>query len=161
MKIPLSTDPPIPEPRELRRMVCGDHQNLREQITAVVELLDTEHVEGHGDAYARARPMLERFAEQLFAHMALEDTYMVPLLREDFAWGEMRARGVLAHHAEQRRTLNRLVDRLHRAGEAREGLVEDFRSFLTELELDMGEEERALLGPEVLGDSIVHVEAGA
>jgi iron-sulfur cluster repair protein YtfE (RIC family) len=142
-------------------MVLADHANLRTRLARLASCLDTEQIEAHGDRIPEARKIFASLATFFLAHLKFEDEYLVPLLRDDFAWGDMRARATLVHHAEQREELTQLRELVESESTDPVELRATLEQFIALLDIDMMHEESGILSPEVLGDHIVNVEAGA
>ena len=150
-----------PGPREVRTMILEDHKELRTRLARLSECLEVERLEAHGDELTNARQHFDKVSRFFAAHIAFEDEFLVPLLRDDFAWGEIRARAILEHHAEQREELADLARLVRSESVDPEGLRANLDTFVSSLAIDMQEEEAGVLRPDILGDDIVTVEAGA
>lgn len=156
---PTKTAPP--RPNEVREMILADHGEMRVRLERLGKLLDEEHIEAHGDRVGAARKEFRDFAQFFGAHLDFEDEFLAPLLREDFAWGELRADKLLRHHKEQRDELIVLTKLIEDKGADAQNQVAALEQFVAHLELDMKQEETAILRPETMGDQMVVVEAGA
>ena len=150
-----------PTADELRELIVSDHRRFRKELEGLVELLDRETIEMHGEARDAIASRFADFAEEFLAHLALEDTYLTPRLAEDYAWGAIRARELGRHHAEQRREVLNIIAELEHPALDTPTFVARVRRFVTHVELDMLAEEGGILSPEILRDSPVSVEIGA
>lgn len=142
---------PTFEPAEVRARILDDHRDIRRRLTAIADHLDAGRI-------GPAKLAFTELAQRLATHLALENEILPPLLREDFAWGELRAQNLVEHHAAQLTELERLRAALDDAD--REQLAERLEQFVADLDADMQAEERGVLRPDVLGDEIVTVEFG-
>ena len=141
-------------------MVLSDHKQLRASIEQLTTCLDVEAIEAHGDQLPKAREIFAELSSFLRVHMRFEDTFLAPLLRDDFAWGDFRARKLLEHHAEQREELEDLRALVASPSTDPVELRKSLDHFVALLDLDMQHEERGILTADVLGDEIVVVNAG-
>ena len=142
---------PAFEPAEVRARILADHRDIRRRLRAIADHLAADRI-------AVAKTAFTELAQQFSTHLALENEILPPLLRDDFAWGEQRARSLLEHHADQLAELDRLRATLGAADRDEAG--KRLGQFVIELDADMDAEERGVLSPEVLGDEIVSVEFG-
>ena len=148
------------KPREVRAVILKEHAQLRARLAQLSALLKLEQREGHPNAVDELRREFRALSEFFAEHLALEDKLLPPLLRDDYAWGEVRTQAMKEHHAEQREELAKLRSMLDPPASERETVFAALERFVAELELDMHYEEEGLLSPAILGDNIVSVESG-
>ncbi len=90
-------------------------------------------------------------------HLAFEEKSLLPILRDDLPVGPQRAERLLDEHRRQRATLATLHSEACAFPEL--PMLAAKLAFLTEwLLADMGEEERALLIPEVIRDDVIVID---
>jgi hypothetical protein len=93
----------------------------------------------------------------MIAHLAFEESTLLPILRDDLPLGPQRADRLLDEHARQRQMLDVLLDEARSHPDL--GTLATKLAFLTEwLYADMVEEERSLLDPDVIRDDPVVID---
>jgi hypothetical protein len=91
------------------------------------------------------------------AHLAFEESVLLPLLRDDLPLGPERANRLLDEHVRQRRMLDALLAEARAQPEL--ATLAAKLAFLTDwLYADMIEEERSLLNPDVVRDDLVVID---
>jgi hemerythrin-like domain-containing protein len=102
----------VPEKIDAERIV----ERVRREHATVRALLD-DLERACAAAVLRREGALDRFRKAVWAlyvtfdeHLAMEETYVAPLLRAADAWGEVRAAKMFVEHNEQRRLILELVD---------------------------------------------------
>jgi hemerythrin-like domain-containing protein len=144
-------------PSQVRHAILDDHRWLRELLADVEEVARRV---GEGDhALAdrlrqRARAMRERF----LGHLALEERYLVPALRETDAFGDERARLLLREHTDQRHRFEALLADLGNARHGIQDVARRVRRLVSDLRMDMEHEEKTLLDENLLRDDPVVVD---
>ena len=95
-------------------------------------------------------------------HLAYEDRYLLPIIREIDAWGAERARRIEAEHADQALAIDEI------AGAVQDGALARSRAFASRvgelaaaLRVDMQHEEREVLSEDLLRDDVVSIDAAA
>jgi hypothetical protein len=143
-----------PEPSCIRREVLAQHAALRDLLKRADEAAERV-LAGAGAPAALGLPRLIRSVlNALFGHMAFEEEVFLPVLREVDPWGPDRVARFMAEHARQRAELGALaIDA--RAQDATRDSAQVLRSLVSEILLDMEEEERDFLTEEVLHDDLV------
>lgn len=140
----------------VREQVLEQHGVLRtflqEALTAT-----TDALRGNADALARLDHIVRALRSRFRAHLAFEERHMVPILAATDVWGPMRVRHLLEEHACQRAELDTLVEGIETDWDA-ERLAVATRSLVTELLLDMDEEERGCLDADLLRDDVVSID---
>jgi hemerythrin-like domain-containing protein len=144
-------------PSQVRRMILDDHRWLRELLADAEDTARQVEAGDHaltGRLRERAQAMRERF----LAHLDLEETHLVPALREADAWGEERSARLLREHAEQRERFAALLAALRGPCGDAPALARDVRALVADLLTDMEHEEATLLADRVLHDDPVVVD---
>lgn len=147
------------EPSEIRNRVLEDHEKLRgelQRLEGLKRAAGQPEASPH-DAVA-LRACTEAFLGRLRRHMAWEERYLLPALREADAWGEERAVRLLDDHREQVRLLDFVIERLHDEARPDALVVRDVGALVAFLLVDMDEEERDLLDPRVLRDDVIAID---
>ena len=150
---------PEPLPSTVRERILGEHDELRELLAELEELIARDPRER--DVAYRIRHRGSRFTERFLRHIALEDEILVPVLRDADAWGEERARLVTAEHAQQRRDLESLLTTLADPAVHIEEARSKLAALTEAITRDMAEEERHTLDPDVLRDDVVGIDVEA
>jgi hemerythrin-like domain-containing protein len=146
------------DPSEVRDNVLRDHVALRGMLDRI------EHLAGAVDAgepwrVAELRVCAEGLLEALESHMGWEDRYLAPALRDADAWGEEREARLRRDHVEQREVLRDALERLRDTARPALLVAHNLLELVALLREDMDEEERALLGPDVLRDDVIAIDA--
>ncbi len=147
-------------PSQVRRTILDDHEHLRGALDAL-ESLAKALADGHSEPLQAALAALEAMKGRFFDHLDLEETIMVPALREADAWGPERADLVLREHAEQRKELEELVVHLRSDEIASEAVGRRILAWIEALRVDMEHEESAVLDPDLLRDDVVSIQLEA
>ena len=87
-------------------------------------------------------------------HMNFEEAHMVPAINEADGFGPERVRHLHAEHADQRKELDLLVDRIREASSP-DDLVSGVTKLANMLRTDIEEEEREYVTDKLLRDSII------
>jgi hypothetical protein len=137
-----------PRTGTVRTRILGEHRKLRERLDllelAIDELRDAP--DGRASVNRAARDLLRK----LIAHTRLEDAILAPTLRAADAWGTVRERSLLEHHAEQRDTLTSLIESYTHSDEDIEETALRTLSWISDVRADMDHEERTMLNDELL-----------
>ncbi len=143
-------------PVEVRRRVLVQHEALRGLFREILAVSIAAR-RGQADAISKLIPLLREIRVRMLSHLAFEETALVPVLRKADAWGPERVETLLAEHARQRAELESLIE-----GEA--GAWDDaavaliLETLVSDILVDMEEEERGTLSPSILRDDIVAVD---
>jgi CBS domain-containing protein len=143
-------------PSDVRARILAEHDVLRE-LYARIEALALRVLADESDAEGPLRERCRELYQALLRHIELENTILVPALRETNAFGPVRAQNLLAEHERQRQVL---LDALT-AAEATASEADVARGVLVligELLTDMAHEEQALLHPDLLKDDPIAVD---
>jgi iron-sulfur cluster repair protein YtfE (RIC family) len=137
------------EPSEARTQLLEEHTALRERMNrtaslaarllldAPVEADFTRELAGLRDAFAK--------------HNTLEESYLVPFLRDADAWGPIRVERMVEAHRQEHVALRKILE-----GEPRE-VAQRMSDIIEDLEAHMQHEERTFLSPAVLKDDLINV----
>jgi iron-sulfur cluster repair protein YtfE (RIC family) len=145
-----------PRPSEVRALILAQHDALRVLYAEVDELLSSVLA---GDA-AVERALRERcrvLYQTLLQHMATEDAYLAPALRQTDGFGPLRAHDLLDEHDRQRRLLRHALSSIDERSSG-ETLLQSIPPLLVSLRADMAHEEHALLNPDLLKDDAIEVD---
>ena len=145
------------KPSEIRDRVLHDHGSLRQRVEEVEHL--AEQVIGSGQSpVGRLRQAATELLNALITHMAWEDRYLVPALRDADAWGPERVARFEAEHEQQRHHLQSLLSGLENQRQPAAFLASRVLEWLNELHADMQEEEEAFLDKRVLRDDVIGID---
>ena len=138
-------------PSQVRKIILDDHNVLR----GFLGRLENEFQIIDSDPQSLDRLVKEflNFQAKLLDHMCLEESILVPVLKEVDAWGPVRVERIAIEHAHQRKLLAEL-----NLG-SRKGPMPDFVKGLTDfvaaIRKDMEFEEQEPLSDETLKDDII------
>jgi iron-sulfur cluster repair protein YtfE (RIC family) len=141
-------------PSSIRQRILREHGALRallselQQQVAILPLGGAQQVQ-------RTIALTDTLYTELMQHLDLEDLVLVPALREADAWGPVRARELVGHHATQRQELAALRHE-RTASLGAQQLADRLTSIIDGLHADMFHEERDLLG--CLRDDVLGVD---
>jgi Hemerythrin HHE cation binding domain len=145
-----------PSPAEVRELVLAQHQALRRLLRSALDAAETE------SRAPRPRSIdLMRFTWELqrrfAAHLAFEERFMFPALREADSWGPQRVEMLTSEHAQQRQDLAALVALVGARGAALD-ISRSLGAFCRALLVDMEEEEAGYVNRELLRDDVVAID---
>lgn len=143
-------------PSQVRRTILDDHRWLR-ALLADTDEIARRVLEGDHALAGRLRERAVAMRERFLGHLRLEESHLVPALRDADDWGEERAALLQAEHAEQRERFAALLDALQQPRAHPGALAADVRALVRDLVADMEKEERTLLADTVLRDDPVVV----
>jgi hypothetical protein len=149
----MSTTQSLLFPQSVRQRVLDQHGRLREllglALTASAQALQGSRC----DLLTLAR--LTRETELRFrAHLAFEESALAPVLARADLWGPERVAALHEEHGRQREELHTLVEGIE-SGWTPDVLAVALRSLVTDLLLDMDEEERGCLQAAVFDDDVI------
>jgi iron-sulfur cluster repair protein YtfE (RIC family) len=142
---------------EVRRVVLGEHEVLRAELTALSTLINEAEQQQPGAAEKLVHGW-RHFARILLDHLEHEEAVLRPALEGIDAWAEVRVDHLDTDHVRQRARVAQLLQSLEPATAA--SAAADLRAFLAELTADMEEEERLNLSEELLRDYAVPYSSG-
>lgn len=140
----------------VRHNVLEQHVVIREVLRQVLEAT-TLTLQGDAATAAQMASFVRDLRTRFRAHLAYEERYLAPVLAQVDIWGPQRVSDLLNEHAEQRALLDALIAGIEGGWDAR-GLAISARSLVTELLVDMEEEERGCLSADLLRDDVVSFE---
>jgi iron-sulfur cluster repair protein YtfE (RIC family) len=142
-------------PSDVRRRVLSDHEELRGRLDLLERLAEAVR---QGGETARLRAEAESLLDRLAIHMSWEDLYLVPVLREADAWGEVRTARFADEHREQRELLEYVLRSLHDQSRPGPVVASNVLDFVALLRADMVDEESAFLDEHVLRDDPIAID---
>ena len=166
--VPSQAAPPADtsSPSSVREAVLAQHRAIAAILGRIDEAL--ERVPGDGgvsdietSVAAHLRDRARELHDEFRAHLAFEERYMLPLVREADAWGAERVDRVLKEHAEQRELLEFLWQRFDDPQTHVQVLVSHIRDFAEILREDMDHEEGEVLNRDLLRDDVVSIDLEA
>jgi iron-sulfur cluster repair protein YtfE (RIC family) len=147
--------PPLPAD-EARATIIAQHQTIRMLLEAAGAVADL--AAGGNRRTGELLPLyLENVRNALEHHLATEEQVLLPILAADPPLGPERALRLAAEHDRQREELAAAQRELSRPG-GRETAAKRLRLLINDLLVDMAEEERCLLGRDVLRDDGVSID---
>ena len=140
---------------KIRKIILVEHEGLRINIRAIEGLLDAVEA---GDVHAResAHQQLNAMLQSFLRHIEHEERLLQPVLAAIDAWGPQRSAAMTEEHKLQRAQVMQLtsVD----PAEDPKAWARDVRLFAKDVLLDMIDEEKTCLSPNVLRDDVVVVD---
>ena len=146
----------IPSASRALADLLAQHKTIRSLLRESIAIADRIAHAGDPDALAALRAHLPIVRDTVNEHLIFEQKLLLPLLEDDLPLGPLRARKLAEEHARQRDELAELA--------AFEGTPVAFelagrtRRLAQEFLVDMDEEERVLLVPEVVRDDMINVD---
>jgi iron-sulfur cluster repair protein YtfE (RIC family) len=135
-------------PAAVRGRILEQHDALRELLRQSLDATTRAFLPGGpgGDELSR---LVHELRARFRAHLTFEERALLPILAQVDTWGPERVSSLLEEHSRQRAELETLVDGIvNRWDEQR--LAFALRSLVTDLLLDMEDEERGCLAIEGL-----------
>ncbi len=143
---------------KIRKIVLVEHEGLRISLNAVGALLDQVGA-GNKEAAQSAKTQLNELLTTFLRHIEHEERILEPVLAEVDAWGPQRKKAMDEEHALQRAQITRLASLDPLADPKR--WVSEVKAFTSELLVDMADEEKTCLSPNVLRDDVVVVDGSS
>jgi hypothetical protein len=153
--LPIEAEP-TDSAAHVRKNVLDQHAVMRVVFGEFLEAT-TLTLQGDAESAAQLAGQVRDFRRRFRAHLAYEERYLAPVLAEVDIWGPQRVTDLLNEHAEQRAELDALVEGISDGWDAHAVAI-SARSLVTELLVDMEEEERGCLSAELLRDDLVAVD---
>jgi iron-sulfur cluster repair protein YtfE (RIC family) len=143
---------------KIRKIILVEHEGLRISLRAIENLLDRVAA---GDAEARtsAHEQLIALLQTFLRHIEHEERILQPVLAVIDAWGPQRKAAMDEEHAMQRELVTRLTT-IDPSGDPG-GWAREVRIFMKDLLMDMADEEKTCLSPNVLRDDVVVVDGSS
>jgi hypothetical protein len=144
-------------PKAVRQQVLAQHEELRSLLRAAME--QTTLVLQAGGALDELGTTVIEIRRRLRNHLAYEERVLFPVLVAIDIWGPERVAALAAEHARQRAQLDTMLEGLQ-SGWDEERLALVLRSLVSDILIDMVEEEEGPLDPRLLGDEMIAVPCG-
>jgi len=143
------------ENAKIRKIILVEHEGLRGNLRAIEELLD---LVSQGDVVAlqNAHQQLINMLQTFLRHIEHEEAILQPVLEKIDAWGPQRKAAMEEEHKVQRALVMKLTS-INPINDPA-GWARDVRIFAKDLLLDMADEEKTCLSPNVLRDDVVVVD---
>jgi hypothetical protein len=120
-----------------------------------------EGLESQLPSWKRLRREGEKLGLALERHTLWEERHLVPVLRDADAWGVQRVQRLRQEHAEQRRILSLLLERLRDERRSPRCIAGDLLELGSRLECEMQREEQEALSPDIIRDDVVSIDLEA
>jgi len=151
-------------PSSVREAVLSQHRAIETILVRIDDALDDVSTDSEGSSIeasltAHLRDRARELHDEFRDHLAFEERYMLPLVREIDSWGEERVDRILKEHAEQRELLEFLWLRFDSPDTHSQVLVSHIRDFSEILRKDMHHEEHEVLSETLLRDDVVAIDA--
>ncbi len=140
----------------VRQHILEQHGWLRALLRDALDAT-TLTLQGQPDAAAQLEGVVRDLSGRFRAHLAYEERYLLPILAGIDVWGPLRANALLEEHGCQRAQLETLREGIETGWDAGR-LAVATRSLVTELLLDMEDEEAGCLSAEVLRDDVINID---
>ncbi len=135
-------------PSIVRQIVLEEHAQIRAKMSNLEMLLASKNEE-----------MIVKFSRELFyyfiKHIEHEEQILRPVLKDIDSWGDVRVSRMNKEHQEQRKLLTDMELLLTQNNFAE--FNQKLRDFLSDLKIDMEQEEADCLNPDVLKDDPITV----
>jgi hypothetical protein len=142
-------------PAAVRERVLDQHQALRELLRACLDAT-ARGLQSEGAGREELSHLVHDLRARFRAHLAFEEQALAPVLSNLDLWGPERVEALLEEHTRQRAELETLVEGVSSGWDAAR-LALTLRSLVTDLLLDMEEEERGCLSAAALQDQMMIV----
>jgi hypothetical protein len=142
-------------PATVRDRVLEQHETLRELLRQALDVT-TRGLQGEGPGRDELARLVHDLRARFRAHLAFEEQTLAPVLSNLDAWGPERVEDLLEEHTRQRAELDTLIEGVGGDWDAAR-LALTLRSLVTDLLLDMEEEERGCLSASAMQDEMMIV----
>lgn len=146
------------ENSQIRKIILAEHEGLRVDLGAIEDLLD-QVAAGDGSARAAAHRQLNAVLGTFLRHIEHEERVLQPVLAQIDAWGPQRKAAMDEEHAMQRELVTQLAT-IDPSGDPA-AWAREVRLFTKDLLMDMADEEKNCLSPNVLHDDVVVVDGSS
>jgi len=146
------------ENAKIRKIILVEHEGLRVSLRAIEALLD-KVAAGEADARKSAHEQLLALLQTFLRHIEHEERILQPVLAVIDAWGPQRKAAMDEEHAMQRELVTHLTT-IDPSGDPA-GWAREVRIFMKDLLMDMADEEKTCLSPNVLHDDVVVVDGSS
>lgn len=144
-------------PATVRERVLEQHEALRDLLHQTLDAT-TRALLPDGPTRDEVSRLVQDLRARFRAHLAFEERHLAPVLAHVDLWGPERVRELRLEHDRQRAELETLVEGIGSGWDV-ERLALALRSMTTDLLLDMEEEERGCVSPDLLRDDVMIVGA--
>lgn len=143
---------------KIRMIILTEHESLRLSLGKLEALLDPVAA---GDVAARqsAHEQLNALMQTFLRHIEHEERILQPVLAVIDAWGPQRKAAMDEEHAMQRELVMQLA--AIKPAEDPAAWAREVRIFMKDLLMDMADEEKTCLSPNVLRDDVVVVDGSS
>jgi iron-sulfur cluster repair protein YtfE (RIC family) len=143
---------------KIRKIILVEHDGLRLSLRAIEDLLD-KVAAGDVEARKSAHGQLIALLQTFLRHIEHEERILQPVLAVIDAWGPQRKAAMDEEHAMQRDLVTQLTT-IDPAGDPA-AWAREVRIFTKDLLMDMADEEKTCLSPNVLRDDVVVVDGSS
>jgi iron-sulfur cluster repair protein YtfE (RIC family) len=143
---------------KIRRIILVEHELLRSNLSSIEALLD-QVTAGEVAARQSAHQQLNALLQTFLRHIEHEERVLRPVLAEIDAWGPQRKAAMDEEHAMQRELVTQLAT-IDPSGDPA-AWAREVRIFAKDLLMDMADEEKTCLSPNVLRDDVVVVDGSS
>ena len=143
------------DPSQVRSVILTEHKHLRGLLAQVVTSAEALLAQSSVAHWEKLREDGRILLGRLCNHIELENRILAPALRDTDSYGPLRARTLIEDHAQQRGQLEATLMLLDDPNQPMEGLAQRLLELVADVRADMAHEERDLLDPELLRDSIL------
>lgn len=139
---------------KIRRIILVEHEGLRIGLRAIDALLDRV-AKGDVASMKDAHQQFQNLLQSFIRHIEHEERVLRPVLETIDAWGPARVASMDEEHTAQRAEVKRLaaVEAVNDPAK----WANEVRAFTHALLIDMADEEKTCLSPDVLRDDIISV----
>ena len=143
---------------KIRKIILVEHEGLRISLRGIEALLD-QVTQGEVEALKNAHQQLNAMLQTFLRHIEHEESILQPVLLKIDAWGPQRKAAMDEEHKLQRALVMQLTN-INPAYDPA-AWARDVRIFSKDLLLDMADEEKTCLSPNVLHDDVVVVDGSS
>jgi iron-sulfur cluster repair protein YtfE (RIC family) len=140
----------------IRQELLAEHASLRERLLELAPLCE-EMARGNGSLGPRVQRLAQQFTAAFLEHVDREEETLEPLLPDIDAWGPQRLAQLKEEHEHQHRLLGSFLARLAFIQSPRR-LGELIQALIAAVLIDMENEERELLTPELFRNDVVAID---
>jgi iron-sulfur cluster repair protein YtfE (RIC family) len=140
---------------QIRQLILDEHAVLRDEMEEIATLLKDVHAK-RTEAAARLQHRMNKFYGVFLNHISHENSLLRPVLANIDAWGAVRVEKMDDEHREQRSTIEALTA-LDPTRDF-ESYLSRVQAFVTDIAVDMEEEEHECLSPDILRDDTIVID---
>jgi hemerythrin-like domain-containing protein len=135
-------------PSAVRKIILDEHAILREKMVEIESFIKIKNS-------ANLIKLAREFVEFFLVHISKEERLLRPVLKDIDAWGAVRVDRLNKEHAQQRQVTEGLLTLIN--GEKTAQIIPALEKFISELYIDMSQEEKDFLNADVLKDDPITV----